>query len=96
MADLVIDDAALATLREALRAAVTAMDSVRKVINGIDPTPVGAKPLVDAGDQFAQARTSDVSELGTNFGELADAAAQVRHTMGEVDTALGGRAMAAE
>ncbi len=95
MADLVIGDAELVTLRDALQAALTEMDSARKVINGIDPTPVGAKPLIDADDEFAHARTSDVTELGKSFGELADAAAQVRQTMGEVDTALGGRAMTA-
>jgi hypothetical protein len=95
MADLIIDDASLKTLRDALQAALTEMDNARKAINGIDPSPVGAKPLIDAGDQFAHARTSDANELGKSFGELADAAAQVRQTMGDVDTALGGRAMAA-
>ncbi len=94
MAGLVINDAELATLRDALQAALAEMDSARKVINGIDPTPVGAKPLIDAGDGFAHARTADVGELGKSCGELADAAAQVGQTMGEVDRALGGRAMA--
>jgi hypothetical protein len=95
MADLVIDDAELSTLRTALQATLTEMDSARKVINGIDPTPVGAKPLIDAGDGFAHARTSDVNELGKSFAELADAAAQVRQTMSEVDTVLGGGVLAA-
>lgn len=95
MADLVIDNAGLATLRGALRAALSEMDSARKVISGIDPTPVGAKSLIDAGDGFAHARTSDVNELGKNLGALADAAARVGQTMGEVDVALGSRATAA-
>jgi hypothetical protein len=95
MADLIIDDAALTTLQNALQAALTELDIARRVINGIDPTPVGATSLIDAGDGFAQARTSDIGELGKSFAGLADSAAQVRQTMGEVDTALGGRAMAA-
>ncbi len=89
MADLVISAADLETLRSALNTALTDLDSVRHAIANVDVDPIGAPPLTSVGARFIDARSTDITTMGSGFAELSGMVAKVDGVMADTDRKLG-------
>jgi hypothetical protein len=77
-------------LRSSLQATLTGAQTAHRAVTAVDTSPIGAKPLVDAFEEFARARAGDLMEFGKAMSELAKAAAEVDTVMTAVDDMLGG------
>src|ERR1044072_8866699 len=92
MADLVIVAADLEVLQTGLKCALTDLETAHRALGAMDSAAVGAKPLISACAEVTRTRVGDVADAGRGLAALADTAARVKSTMGEVDEMLGGQA----
>ena len=65
MADLVLTDAALETLKSALSAALKDLEAVRHSLSKLDESALGAATAISAESGYADARSTDLWNLGT-------------------------------
>lgn len=89
MADLVLTDAALESLKSALAAAVKDLEAVQHSLNKADVSGLGADSMIDAESQYATLRAADLTATGTSIEDLKEKADKVGQTMSEADLHLG-------
>ncbi len=92
MADLVLSDAALASLKDVLSGALKDLEAVRHFLGKADPSVLGADAVVDAETVFATARGNDIAITGSGLDALKSQVDKVGQTMTETDLRLGSSA----
>ena len=77
-------------LQTSLQATLTGAQTAHRAVTGVDTSPIGAKPLIDALEEFTRARAGDLMEFGKAMSELAKALSDVEVVMTTVDDMLSG------
>jgi len=89
VADLVLSDAALQSLKGVLSGALTVLEAVQRSLGKADPAAVGADAVVDAESSYAAGRAADLTVVGVGIFLLKDQVDKVGQHMGDTDRRLG-------
>ncbi len=89
MADLVLTDAALESLKSVLSAAMKDLEAVQHSLNKADVSVLGADSVIDAESLYATLRAADLTAAGTGIGDLQEKVDKVGQEMTTVDLRLG-------
>lgn len=92
MADLVLSDAALASLKDVLSGALKDLEAVQRSLGKADPSVLGADAVVSAETNFATARGADLKTTGSGLSKLRGQVDKVGQKMAEADLRLGSNA----
>ena len=89
VADLVLSDEALQSLKTVLTGALTDLEAVQRSLGRADPAAAGADAVVNAETSYAIARAADLAVAGAGISMLKDQVDKVGQHMGDTDQQLG-------
>jgi hypothetical protein len=92
MADLVLSDAALASLKDALSGALKDLEAVQRSLGKADANVLGAAAVVSAETSYATTRGADLATTGSGLSRLKSQVDKVGEKMNETDLRLGSNA----
>lgn len=89
MADLVLSDEALQSLKSVLSAALKDLEAVKRSLSKAEPAALGADAVINAEDAYAAAREADLAHVGAGIDALKSQIDKVGRRMGDTDQQLG-------
>jgi hypothetical protein len=89
VADLVLSDAALQSLKAVLSGALADLEAVQRALGKANPAAVGADAVVDAESSYAAGRAADLTVVGVGISVLKDQVDKVGQRIGDTDQQLG-------
>jgi hypothetical protein len=89
VADLVLTDAALESLKSSLSAALKDLEAVQHSLNKADASVLGADSVIDAESIYATVRAANLSATGMGMRDLEVQVDMVGQEMTEADLRLG-------